>query len=113
MLSIAAGITESLECNEILISNHFGDHAIYPDCRADFIEPMNKAIENGTYLNVKINAPFTNIDKREVALIGKELNIDFSKTYSCYEGKEIHCSKCGTCVERIEALEGFDNTIYQ
>lgn len=113
MLSIAAGIAESLKCNEILISNHFGDHAIYPDCRADFINPMNKAIQNGTYLKVTINAPFTNITKREVALIGKDLNIDFSKTYSCYEGRQLHCGECGTCIERKEALKGFDNTIYK
>ncbi len=113
MLSIAAGIAESLECKDVLISNHFGDHDIYPDCRKSFIEPMNEAIKKGTYLNIEINAPFTDIDKIEVAKIGKSLNIDFSKTYSCYEGKELHCGECGTCVERKEALLGFDTTIYK
>jgi len=113
MLSIATGLAESLECKEVLISNHFGDHAIYPDCRKSFIEPMNKAIKNGTYANVQILAPYTDITKRNIALFGKEKNINFADTYSCYEGDKIHCGECGTCVERKEALLGFDNTKYK
>jgi 7-cyano-7-deazaguanine synthase len=113
MLSIAAGLAESIECSGILISNHFGDHAIYPDCRASFIDPMYEAIKEGTYLKVEVLAPFTQLTKREVALIGKELEVDFAKTYSCYEGKETHCGECGTCTERKEALEGFDPTQYR
>lgn len=112
MLSIAAGIAESIDCNRILISNHSGDHAIYPDCRPDFIKSMSDAIRFGTYNNVEIFAPMTNLTKREIALLGKEINVPFEKTYSCYNGQEIHCGTCGTCVERKEALEGFDPTEY-
>ena len=75
MLSIAAGIAESLHCDRILISNHSGDHAIYPDCREDFIKNMNNAVSAGTYNQVEIQAPFTKLSKREIALIGKELNV--------------------------------------
>lgn len=113
MLSIAAGIAESLHCNKILISNHAGDHAIYPDCRESFILSMNEAIKNGTYNQAQIFAPFTNLTKREIALIGKDIHVPFENTYSCYKGKEIHCGVCGTCVERKEALEGFDFTLYE
>ena len=113
MLSIAAGIAESLDCGKILISNHSGDHTIYPDCRESFILSMSEAIKNGTYNQAEIFAPFTNLDKREIALIGKEINVPFEKTYSCYKGQEIHCGTCGTCVERKEALEGFDPTMYK
>ena len=113
MLSIAAGIAESIDCNRLMISNHAGDHAIYPDCRPDFIESMNAAIRFGTYNNIEILAPFTNLTKREIALIGKEINVPFENTYSCYNGQEMHCGTCGTCTERKEALEGFDPTIYQ
>ena len=112
MLSIAAGIAESNNLKYLMIANHAGDHAIYPDCRATFIDSMNNAIAYGTYNNIQINAPFTNIDKRQVALIGKELGVDFTKTWSCYKGQEKHCGKCGTCTERIEALKGFDKTNY-
>lgn len=112
MLSIAAGIAESIDCNKLLISNHAGDHAIYPDCRPDFIQSMNDAIRFGTYNNVEIMAPFTNLSKREIALKGKEIDVPFENTYSCYNGQEQHCGTCGTCTERKEALEGFDPTVY-
>ena len=112
MLSIAVGIAESKGFDTVLIANHFGDHAIYPDCRKDFIEPMAEAIYFGTDEKVKLLAPFTDLTKRQIGVIGKKLNVDFSKTWSCYKGKDVHCGKCGTCIERIEALEGFDNTTY-
>lgn len=112
MLSIAAGIAESIDCNRLLISNHAGDHAIYPDCRADFIQSMNDAIRFGTYNNVEILAPYTHDTKRKIALKGKEIGVPFEKTYSCYNGQETHCGTCGTCTERKEALEGFDPTAY-
>ncbi len=75
MLSIAAGIAESIDCDRLLISNHSGDHAIYPDCRPNFIKSMSDAIRFGTYNNVQIFAPMTNLSKREIALQGKEINV--------------------------------------
>lgn len=104
MLSVACGITESRELEKVLIANHFGDHAIYPDCRKGFIDAMSEAMRNGTYKGITIDAPYTNITKTDIAKIGKSLGIDYSKTYSCYKGGEKHCGKCGTCVERKEAL---------
>ena len=113
MLSIAAGIAESNGFHNILLGNHSGDHSIYPDCRPEFIKALNEAIQSGTYENVEILAPYTNINKMDIAQIGKQLNIDYSKTWTCYKGEEIHCGVCGSCVERKEALAGFDTTLYQ
>ena len=113
MLSIAAGLAESYGLDTIMMANHGGDHAIYPDCRPAFVEAFGKAVEAGTYEGIKLISPYCNITKREIALRGKELGIDYSKTYSCYKGGEKHCGKCGTCVERKEALEGFDPTEYE
>lgn len=104
MLSIACGLAESRGLDTVLIANHCGDHAIYPDCRGAFINAMSAAISNGTYAHVKINAPYTDISKTDIARIGKTIGVDYSKTYSCYKGGEKHCGKCGTCVERKEAL---------
>lgn len=104
MLSVACGIAESRELEKVLIANHFGDHAIYPDCRKGFIDAMSEAMRNGTYKGITIDAPYTTITKTDIAKIGKSLGIDYSKTYSCYKGGEKHCGKCGTCVERKEAL---------
>ena len=112
MLSIAAGLAESYELDAIMLANHSGDHAIYPDCRPEFIEGMAAAVEAGTYNGVKVVSPYCNMTKREIALRGRELGVDFSLTYSCYKGGEKHCGRCGTCVERKEALEGFDPTEY-
>ena len=104
MLSVACGLAESRELEKVLIANHFGDHAIYPDCRKGFIDAISEAMRNGTYKGITIDAPYTTITKTDIAKIGKSLGIDYSKTYSCYKGGEKHCGKCGTCVERKEAL---------
>jgi len=104
MLSIACGLAESRGLDTVLIANHCGDHAIYPDCRGAFITAMSAAMSNGTYAKVKINAPYTDISKTDIARIGKMIGVDYAKTYSCYKGGEKHCGKCGTCVERKEAL---------
>lgn len=112
MLAVAAGLAESMELDSIMIANHSGDHAIYPDCRPQFIDAFSRATREGTYNGVKVVSPYCRLTKREIALRGKELGVDFSKTYSCYKGGEKHCGKCGTCTERKEALEGFDTTQY-
>lgn len=116
MLSIACGIAESRGLNSILIANHFGDHSIYPDCRAEFINSMRGAVKAGTYEGITIDAPYTLISKTDIAKIGKKLGIDYSLTYSCYKGGEKHCGKCGTCIERKEAFKKanlIDPTIYE
>lgn len=104
MLSIACGLAESRGLKYVYIANHSGDHAIYPDCRATFIESMSEAMAYGTYEHIKIAAPFTNLTKGDIAHIGAELGVDYTHTYSCYKGGERHCGKCGTCVERKEAF---------
>lgn len=105
MLSVAAGLAESLGLKKVMIANHSGDHAIYPDCRPDFIKSMKNAIADGTYEHLELVAPYTDLTKGEIALRGKTLGVDYSHTYSCYKGGEHHCGKCGTCVERREALD--------
>lgn len=104
MLSIACGMAESYGLTRVMIANHGGDHTIYPDCRPEFINSMSEAMQNGTDTKVQILAPYTAITKSEIARHGKALGIDYSETWSCYKGGAKHCGKCGTCVERKEAL---------
>ena len=104
MLSVAAGLAESRDLTKVMMANHFGDHAIYPDCREEFVKNMSAAIAAGTYAGITIDAPYTNISKADIARKGKALGIDYSQTWSCYKGGKIHCGKCGTCIERKEAL---------
>jgi len=113
MLAIAAGLAESYGLDTVMLANHSGDHAIYPDCRPEFVEGMDKAIQAGTYEGIRVVSPYCDITKRDIALRGKAIGLDYSLTYSCYKGGEKHCGKCGTCVERKEALAGFDPTEYE
>lgn len=113
MLSVAAGLAESYGLDTVLLANHSGDHAIYPDCRPEFVEAMDAAVKAGTYEGIRVVSPYCDITKRDIALRGKAIGLDYSLTYSCYKGGEKHCGKCGTCTERKEALEGFDPTEYE
>ena len=113
MLAVAAGLAESYGLDAVLLANHSGDHAIYPDCRPEFIDAFSAAVKAGTYEGIKVVSPYCNITKRDIALRGKAIGLDYSLTYSCYKGGEKHCGKCGTCVERKEALAGFDPTVYE
>lgn len=104
MLAIACGIAESNYLKRVMIANHAGDHTIYPDCRQQFIDAMSAAMTNGTYEGVHIFAPYTNITKANIAQRGARIGINYAETYSCYKGGANHCGKCGTCIERREAL---------
>lgn len=116
MLSAAAGLAESNGLTRVMIANHAGDHALYPDCRAEFIKAMSRAISEGTYENIMLYAPYTLLSKAQIAERGKKLGIDYSTTYSCYRGGLHHCGRCGTCLERRQALAEAginDTTIYE
>lgn len=105
MLSAAAGLAESHGLSVIMIANHAGDHALYPDCRDSFVKAMAEAIKAGTYEGIQLKAPYTLLTKADIALRGKRLGIDYATTYSCYRGLEKHCGRCGTCLERRQALK--------
>lgn len=116
MLSVLAGLAESRDLQQVLIANHFGDHAIYPDCRESFVKPMGEAITAGTSNGVKLVAPYTGLTKAEIVARGTRLGVPYGKTYSCYQGGERHCGRCGTCRERHEAFvaNGLeDPTLYE
>lgn len=104
MLSVAAGLAESRGLKAVMLANHSGDHAVYPDCRPAFAEAMGEAIRLGTYAGVELRAPYTGLSKTDIARRGKALGVDYSLTYSCYRGGERHCGTCATCRERKAAL---------
>ena len=112
MLSIAIGIAESNNLKKVLIANHGGDHTIYPDCRPEFIKAIDAAAYAGTFVNAHVEAPYTHITKGDIARIGKRLGLNYAETWSCYKGADKHCGRCGTCIERKEALTeaGIDDT---
>lgn len=103
-LSIACGFAESCGAEGLVIAAHGGDHAIYPDCREEFMAAMGDAMRLGTYAEVKLLRPFIAMTKGRIAAEGARLGVDFSRTWSCYKGGARHCGRCGTCVERREAF---------
>ena len=116
MLSVAVGLAESRHLNYVMMANHGGDHTIYPDCRPEFVKAFSDASVAGTYEKVEVWAPYTMLTKVDIAKRGKELGIDYSETWSRYKGGDVHCGRCGTCMERKEALEQAgiaDHTAYE
>ncbi|SDO36765.1 7-cyano-7-deazaguanine synthase QueC [Desulforhopalus singaporensis] len=115
MLSIAAGYAESLGASRVVLASHSGDHFIYPDCRPEFNDAFSRAVRMGTDGKVAIEFPFARLDKRQIGDLGHTLGVDFTSTWTCYKGGEVHCGTCGACDERKYALrfdEGKDPTIY-
>jgi len=104
MLMIAAGTASTLNFDRVAYGAHSGDHAIYPDCRPEFISAMCKVMEIGDYKSIKLFTPYKNVDKGDIVNIGKKLSVDYSLTHTCYKGGEKACGKCGSCVERLEAF---------
>lgn len=112
MLSIASGIAVARGAITVAIAVHGGDHFIYPDCRPEFISALSSAVDLGNEgfgkldAESPINAPYIYKTKEDIAFRALELGVPFHMTWSCYKGGEKHCGKCGTCVERLEAIRG-------
>jgi 7-cyano-7-deazaguanine synthase len=104
MLSVAAGWAISTKSDAVTFAAHGGDHAIYPDCRAEFADALDKAIQLADWHSVRLIRPFVGMTKADIAKRGAELRVPFEKTWSCYKGGTHHCGVCGTCVERREAF---------
>lgn len=117
MLSLAAAYCTSRSIRSLYYAAHSGDHAIYPDCRPAFVGLMRAALQDAEWedRSVKLEAPFLTETKASLVTLGRSLNVPFERTWSCYQGGERHCGRCGTCTERKEAfqLAGIsDPTIY-
>ncbi len=104
MLSLAIGYAVSIHAEAVYYGAHGGDHAIYPDCRPLFVEKMNQASIAANYEPVEVRAPFLHMDKICILKKGLALGLDYSQTWTCYNGREKACGKCGSCVERLEAF---------
>lgn len=104
LLSLATGYAVTVEADEVWYGAHGGDHAIYPDCRPEFVEKMDAVCRVANYQSVGIEAPFMGMDKGEILAEGLRLGLDYSRTWTCYNGREQACGRCGSCVERLEAF---------
>jgi len=115
MLSIAIGCAISENADRVAYAAHAGDHAIYPDCRVDFVNAMKDVAKVCHYEPIEIYAPFLNLSKVKIVKKGHDFGVDFSKTWSCYKGEDSPCGICGTCIERLEAFknQGLEDPLAQ
>lgn len=120
LLSVATGIAVAENISVVGTAVHAGDHPIYPDCRPSFIDALCKAMILGTESfapeGFRVEAPFLGMSKTDIAQLGDTLGVVWSETWSCYQGRALHCGRCGTCVERREAFDLArveDPTVYE
>jgi len=111
--SIASGVAESMSMDNILIGTHGGDHRVYPDCRPEFNRALAQSIFYGSDKKVRFFAPFENFSKKDIANLGLDLDFPFEKSWTCYQGRDLHCGQCAACIERRDALGHRDPTSYE
>jgi 7-cyano-7-deazaguanine synthase len=116
LLAVAGGIAIANGCEAVAYGAHAGDHAVYPDCREEFAAAMNTAFSLCHEPGLALLRPFVHKTKAEIAALGAALGVPFEKTWSCYQGEDLHCGRCGTCTERLLAFKEaaiVDPTTYQ
>lgn len=113
MLSVAFALAVAHGADAVAFGAHAGDHAVYPDCRPAFVEAFQAMQDIATegFGAPRLLAPFVHRTKADIARLGADLGVPWANTWSCYQGGAVHCGRCGTCSERIEAfaLAGADD----
>lgn len=105
LLALATGHAISMGAEQVAYAAHSGDHAIYPDCRNEFADAMAHVMALCDWKKIGLSRPFVNWTKADIVRRGAELDVPFEQTWSCYKGGELHCGRCGTCIERREAFD--------
>ena len=109
MLSIAWGVAAAHGCDVVVAAVHAGDHFIYPDCRPEFVRALEDALRLGTIGHggdkLSFFMPFQFFNKADILRIGHAIGVDYAHTWTCYEGGDLACGRCGACRERLEAFD--------
>jgi 7-cyano-7-deazaguanine synthase len=118
MLAMAFAVGASRGAEAVAVAVHGGDHFIYADCRPEFIEAFQhmEDLALAGVAALSLRTPFVHAGKADIVTVGARLAVPFERTWSCYRGGELHCGRCGTCVERLEAFalaEVADPTAYE
>lgn len=108
MLSMAVGYAVSIQAEAVYFGAHSGDHAIYPDCRTEFVSAMNDVCNIANYQAVEVRAPYLALSKIDIVKEGLAMNLDYKDTWTCYNGQAKACGRCGACQERLEAFSEND-----
>jgi 7-cyano-7-deazaguanine synthase len=109
LLSLAVGYAVSVGASQVYYGAHSGDHAIYPDCRPEFVMKMNDVCKIANYESVEIFSPYLTVTKSDILTDGLKMGLKYDNTWTCYNGREQACGQCGACQERLEAFK--DNNV--
>ncbi|NQZ90143.1 MAG: 7-cyano-7-deazaguanine synthase QueC [Colwellia sp.] len=109
LLSLAVGYAVSVGASQVYYGAHSGDHAIYPDCRPEFVMKMNEVCKIANYESVEIFSPYLTVTKSDILTDGLKMGLKYDNTWTCYNGREKACGHCGACQERLEAFS--DNNV--
>ena len=104
LLSLAVGYAVSVKASQVYYGAHSGDHAIYPDCRPEFVMKMNDVCQIANYEAVEIFSPYLTDTKSDILTDGLKMGLSYENTWTCYNGREKACGRCGACQERLEAF---------
>lgn len=104
LLSLAIGYAVSIQASQVYYGAHSGDHEIYPDCRPEFVEAMNQVSQIANYQAVEIHSPYLLQNKADILADGLRLGLDYSQTWTCYNGRAKACGQCSACRERLAAF---------
>ncbi|GEN22264.1 7-cyano-7-deazaguanine synthase [Halomonas cupida] len=104
LLSLAIAKAVNVGASRVAYGAHGGDHVLYPDCRPAFVEAMNDVAAIANFSPVEIHAPYLRASKSEILADGLAMGLDYGETWTCYEGRELACGRCGSCRERLAAF---------
>jgi 7-cyano-7-deazaguanine synthase len=110
MLAVAVAVAAARGHRYVATAVHAGDHPIYPDCRPEFITAASETARLGTagHGDVTITAPYLTWSKADIVRHGYAAGAPLGLSWSCYQGGPVHCGRCGTCVERLQAFKEAD-----
>ncbi|MCY4471730.1 MAG: 7-cyano-7-deazaguanine synthase QueC [Kistimonas sp.] len=116
MLSLAVSYALSKKADVVFYGAHAGDHVLYPDCRPEFVEAINGVTRLCDWQPVKVEAPWLHASKADILRRGLAMELDYSDTWTCYNGRKHSCGRCSACLERLQAFaanQACDPLIYE
>lgn len=105
MLSVAAGIAEAYQIQNIVYGAVAVDNFSYWDCTQEFLDGINNILHLNRMNNITVHAPILMKSKKDIIIYGQSLGVDFAKTWTCYAGKDKACGVCPSCSSRIAGFK--------
>lgn len=103
-LAQMAAVQDAVGPGVLWLGVHHDDHTGYPDCRPEFIQAVDQAVNLGTKYGLRVQAPFVTWSKSEIIRWGLAHGVPYELTHSCYQGRRPACGLCDTCQARLKAF---------